>query len=68
MKKTKIAIIGSGEIGRALGGILRINKNNLVDIWARKPSKGTSRKSLADLTFPPIFVFMRSVVGGKRNY
>ena len=58
MKKQKIAIIGSGEIGRALGGILRVNKNNLVDIWARKPSKGTSRKSLADLTFSADFLFL----------
>lgn len=74
MVKKKITIIGSGEIGRALGGVLRINKNNSVDIWARKPSRGTSRKPLADLVFSADFLFLcvpswavREIISGIKS-
>ena len=58
MKKQQIVIIGSGEIGCALGGVLRVNKNNLVDIWGRTPARGISRKPLAALTASADFLFL----------
>jgi len=57
MEKQRVAIIGAGEIGRAIGGILK-SKNIQLEIWDKTPGRIPGQKPLVDIIPWADFIFL----------
>jgi glycerol-3-phosphate dehydrogenase (NAD(P)+) len=57
MKKT-VAIIGAGEIGRALARILEANRNVRVALWDKDPKKVSDQRPLDQIVSGADFLFL----------
>ena len=55
--KTKITIIGAGEIGKALEKILK-NKNNELELWDKNPIKVPCQKNIKEIVPSSNFLFL----------
>lgn len=56
--QNRILIVGAGEIGSALSGVLKKNKNNHVSIWDIDPKRCFPKSSLGKMTPSADFLFL----------
>lgn len=56
--KNNILIVGAGEIGSALVGMLRKNKQNYVAVWDIDPKRSSSKKPLGEMASQAHFIFL----------
>lgn len=75
MNKQKVVIIGAGEIGRAMIGILSKNKNFILEQWSRKSGSSRGQKPISEAVAGADFVLLcipswaiREVAVSIKNY
>ncbi len=56
--QNRILIVGAGEIGSALSGVLKKNKNNHISIWDIDPKRCFPKSSLEKMASSADFLFL----------